>query len=145
VLTALRTAFLVYVRVLLCLQGLCLLIVPWLFVPHGVHGTALGPLPVLVLAVSLPGLAMIVTAVMLRRGRRRAAVAAIAIEALWAAAAAALALDALRTAVDTFQYGGSHTSFALPWRWLAVAALLLVTVAGLLVRPVRAYSGLVRR
>jgi hypothetical protein len=30
-------------------------------------------------------------------------------------------------------------------RFLAVAAVLLVTVAGLLLRPVRAYAGLVRR
>jgi hypothetical protein len=82
---------------------------------------------------------------MLRRGRRRTAVAAIAIEALWAAAACAIALDALRTAVDAFEYGGRYADAALPWRWLAVAALFLVTVAGLLVRPVRAYAGLVRR
>jgi hypothetical protein len=145
VLTTLRTAFLVYVRVLLCLQGLCLLILPWLlFVPHGVHGTALWPTLALGLPVALIGLAILATAVLFRRGRRRAAVAAIAIEALWAAAAAALAIEALKDAVDAFEYGRSGSATAvLPV--LAVAALLLATVAGLLLRPVRAYSGLVRR
>ncbi len=90
-------------------------------------------------------LATIATAVMLRRGRRRAAVAAIMIEALWAAAACAIVLDTLRTSVDAFEYGGIGTSETVLWRFLAVAAVLLVTVAGLLLRPVRAYAGLVRR
>ena len=78
-----------------------------------------------------------VTAVMLQQASTDAAVAAIAIEALWAAAACAIALDALLTAVDAFEYGGGSADAALPWRWLAVAAVFLVTVAGLLVRPVR--------
>jgi hypothetical protein len=142
----LRTAFLVYVRVLLCLQGLCLLILPWLlFVPHGVHGTALWSMLVLGLPVALIGLAIIATAVLFRRGRRRAAVAAIVIEALWAAAAAALAIEALKSAVDAFEYERSGGSTALVLPVLAVAALFLATVAGLLLRPVRAYSGLIRR
>jgi hypothetical protein len=141
----LRTAFLVYVRVLLCLQGLCLVLLPWLDLPRRVDGTTPWPLLVIALLLSLLGLATIVTAVMLRRGRRRTAVAAIAIEALWAAAACAVALDALLTAVDAFEYGGRYADAALPWRWLAVAALFLVTVTGLLLRPVRAYAGLVRR
>ncbi len=62
----LRTAFLVYVRVLLCLQGLCLVFFPWLIFPY--RGGA-RPWPLIALAVlaTLLGVATIVTAVMLRR------------------------------------------------------------------------------
>ena len=145
----LRTAFLVYVRVLLCLQGLCLVFFPWLIFPSRGGGARLWPLTALAVLATLLGVATIATAVMLRRGRRRAAVAAIMIEALWAAAACAIALDALRTSVDAFEYGrigaGVGPSETLLWQFLAVAAVLLVTVAGLLLRPVRAYAGLVRR
>jgi hypothetical protein len=140
----LRTAFLVYVRVLLCLQGLCLVFFPWLIFPSR-GGARLGPLIALAALAGLLGVATIATAVMLRPGRRRAAVAAIMIEALWAAAAWAIALDALRTSVDAFENGGIGTSETLLLGFLTVAAVLLVTVAGLLLRPVRAYAGLVRR
>jgi hypothetical protein len=140
----LRRAFLVYVRVLLCLQGLFLVAVPWLIFPHR-GGARLWPLIALAVLVTLLGLAPIATAVMLRPGRRRAATAAILIEAVWAVAACAVVLEAVRTSVDAFEYGGRYADAALPWRWLAVAAVLLVTVAGLLLRPVRAYAGLVRR
>jgi hypothetical protein len=144
----LRTAFLVYVRVLLCLQGAFLLFLAAGILPVGrVGGGGLGPgdwpllVPALILAVG--GLALIATAILLRRGRRRAAMAVIAIEALWTVAAAALAADALRDAVDAFEYGG-HPS-GPPW-WLFLAApLLLVTLIGLLLRPFRGYAGLVRR
>jgi hypothetical protein len=150
VLTMLRTAFLVYVRVLLCLQGLGLLFVAWAIIPdrgHGLPGRGSGgilwPLVALALILTLVGLAIILTAVLLRRGRRRAAMAAIAIESLWAVAAAAIVLDTLREAVDAFEYGG-HPDEALPW-WLYAAAMLsLVAIVGLLLRPVRAYTGLVR-
>ena len=141
----LRTAFLVYVRVLLCLQGLCLVFFPWLIFPSRGGGATLWPLIALAALATLLGVATIATAVMLRRGRRRAAVAAIMIEALWGAAACAIALDALRTSVDAFEYGGIGTSETVLLQFLAVAAVLLVTVAGLLLRPVRAYAGLVRR
>jgi hypothetical protein len=77
-----------------------------------------------------------VTAVLLRRGRRWAAIAAIVIEALWAAVAAALGYKTLK-------------DWPLNWQLLpeltAGTALFLVAVAGLLLRPVRAYAGLVRR
>ena len=140
----LRTAFLVYVRVLLCLQGLFLVVLPWLIFPYR-GGTSHWPLIAMAVLVTLLGLPPIATAVMLRRGRRRAAMAAIIIEAAWAVAACAVLLEALRASVDAFEYGGSGTSEALLWRFLAVAAVLLVTLAGLLLRPVRAYAGLVRR
>jgi len=146
----LRTAFLVYVRVLLCLQGLGLLFAAVAFV--SVRGNGLGgqesganlwPFVAFALILALLGLAVILTAVLLRRGRRRAAMAAIAIESLWAVAAAAIVLDTLREAVDAFEYGG-HPDEALPW-WLYVAGMLsLVAIIGLLLRPVRAYAGLVR-
>jgi hypothetical protein len=150
VLTMLRTAFLVYVRVLLCLQGLGLLFVAWALIPdrgHGLPGRGSGgivwPLVGLALILTLVGLAIILTAILLRRGRRRAALAAIAIESLWAVAAAAVVLDTLREAVDAFEYGG-HPDLALPWWLFAAAALSLVAIVGLLLRPVRAYTGLVR-
>ena len=146
----LRTAFLVYVRVLLCLQGLGLLFLAWAIIPdrgHGLPGRGSGaiiwPLVALALILTLLGLAIILTAVLLRRGRPRAAMAAIAIESLWAVAAAAIVLDTLREAVDAFEYGG-HPDVALPWWLFAAAALSLVAIVGLLLRPVRAYSGLVR-
>ena len=146
----LRTAFLVYVRVLLCLQGLGLLFVAVAFVSvrgHGLGGQESGanlwPFVAFALILALLGLAVILTAVLLRRGRRRAAMAAIAIESLWAVAAAAIVLDTLREAVDAFEYGG-HPDEALPW-WLYAAAMLsLVAIVGLLLRPVRAYTGVVR-
>jgi len=146
----LRTAFLVYVRVLLCLQGLFLLFLAWAFISdrgHGLPGRGSGPtlwpLVAFALILALLGLAIILTAVMLRRGRRRAAMAAIAIESLWAVAAAAIVLDTLREAVDAFEYGG-HPDEALPWWLYAAATLFLVAIVGLLLRPVRAYTGLVR-
>ena len=111
----LRTAFLVYVRVLLCLQGLCLVVLPWLIFPYR-GGARLWPLIAMALLVSLLGLATIVTAIMLRRGRRRAAVAAIMIEAVWAVAACAVVLEALRTSVDAFEYGGQARDATLLWR-----------------------------
>jgi hypothetical protein len=146
----LRTAFLVYVRVLLCLQGLGLLFVAWAIIPDrgtGLPGRGSGgivwPLVTLALILTLVGLAFILTAVLLRRGRRRAAMAAIAIESLWVVAAAAIVLDTLREAVDAFEYGG-HPDEVLPW-WLYAAAMLsLVAIVGLLLRPVRGYTGLVR-
>jgi hypothetical protein len=146
----LRTAFLVYVRVLLCLQGLGLLFVAWAIIPDrgtGLPGRGSGgivwPLVTIALILTLVGLAFILTGVLLRRGRRRAAMAAIAIESLWVVAAAAIVLDTLREAVDAFEYGG-HPDEALPG-WLYAAAMLsLVAVVGLLLRPVRAYTGLVR-
>ena len=73
-----RTAFLVYVRVLLCLQGLGLLFLAWAFISdrgHGLPGRGSGatlwPLVAFALILALVGLAIILTAVLLRRGRRR--------------------------------------------------------------------------
>lgn len=139
----LRAAFLVYVRVLLCLQGLFLLFLAGVTIFGGGLGTARGPLIALLLIAALFGVAGIVTAVRLGRGRRRAAIAAIAIESLWAVAAAAIVLDTLRETVDAFEYGG-HPDQALPSWFYAAAMLFLVAIAGLLLRPVRAYAGLVR-
>jgi hypothetical protein len=146
----LRTAFLVYVRVLLCLQGLGLLFLAWGIIPdrgHGLPGRGSGailwPLVSLALILTILGLAVILTAVLLRRGRPRAAMAAIAIESLWAVTAAAIVLDTLREAVDAFEYGG-HPDEALPWWLYAAAMLFLIAIVGLLLRPVRAYTGLVR-
>lgn len=143
----LRTAFLVYLRVLLCLQGAFLVFLTAGILPVGrVGGGGLGPgdWPLLVpaLVLFLLGLALITTAIMLRRGRRRAAMAAIAIEALWTMAAAALAAYALRDAVDAFEYGG-HPSEP-PWWVFLAAPLFLVTLIGLLLRPFRAYAGLAK-
>jgi hypothetical protein len=135
-LTILRTAFLAYVRVLLCLQGMYLGFWAWVLwpgrEPHTQFWARLG----LTLLFTFLGLAGIVAALLLRRGRRWTAIAAILIEALWAAAAAALGYKTLK-------------DWPLDWQLLllltAGAALFLVTVAGLLLPPVRAYAGLVRR
>ena len=128
----LRTAFLVYVRVLLCLQGLYLLFWAWALSSDQGPDTRAGLLLTFGLIGGLLGLGQIVTAVLLRRGRRGAAIAAIVIEALWTAAAAAGCAVSL--------------SGAPVWQYLAGTALLLVAFAvfGLLLRPVRAYAGLVR-
>ena len=140
----LRTAFLVYVRVLLCLQGVFLPFLAGVMIfGQGLAG-ARGPLIVPLAIAALFGLAGIVTAVRLGPDRPRAAMAAIAIESLWAAAAAAIALETLREAVDAFEYGG-HPDEALPWWFYTAAMLFLVAIAGLLFRPVRAYAGLARR
>ena len=104
-LTMLRTAFLGYVRVFLCLQGMNLGLWTWVWWP-GEPPQFWAPQGLALLFPSL-GLAGIVAALLLRRGRRWAAIAAILIEILWAAMAGAL--------------------------------------AGLLLPPVRAYAGLVRR
>jgi hypothetical protein len=130
--TMLRTAFLAYVRVLLCLQGLYLLFWAWAVSFDQGPDTRVWVLLTLGLIVGLLGLGQIVTAVLLRRGRRGAAIAAIVIEALWTAAAAAGCAVSLSGAP-----AGQH---------LAGAALFLVAVAvfGLLLQPVRAYAGLVR-
>ena len=128
-LTVLRTAFLVYVRVLLILQGLFLLFLVWAVFSRGV------PIAV-VLLFSLLGLAQIVTALLLRRGRRWAAISAILIEALWALVAAALGYKTIKDWPLNLQLAEQLT---------AVTALFLVTIFGLLLRPVRVYAGLVRR
>jgi len=124
----LRTAFLAYVRVLLCLQGLWLVLVGWMiFIGRG-PATRFGVLLALALIATVLGVAGTASAVLLRRGRRGAAIAAIVIEALWAAAAAAGFVASL--------------SGAPGWQLLAGAALFLVAVVGLLLPPVRAYAGL---
>ena len=136
VLTILRTAFLGYVRVLLCLQGMYLGFWAWAFWPGREPHTQLWARLGLTLLFAFLGLAGTVAAVLLRRGRRWAAIAAILTEALWTAAAAALAYKTLRDWPLDLQFLGYMT---------AAAALFLVAVAGLLLPPVRAYAGLVRR
>jgi hypothetical protein len=135
-LTVLRTVFLTYVRVLLCLQSLFVGFWAWNFWP--VHGsrTDLWALDALTLLLTCLALAGIVTAVLLRRGRRWAAVNAILVEALWAATAAALALKTLKD---------WPLDWPLAWHLTVLAAVFFVAFAGLLLRPVRAYTGLVRR
>jgi hypothetical protein len=132
--TMLRTAFLAYVRVLLCLQGIYLGLWTWVWwpgeppqfwAPHGI-----------VLFFPFLGLAGIVAALLLRPGRRWAAIAAVLTEVLWAAMAAAIGYKILKDWPLDWQ---------LLWQLTAAAALFLVAVAGLLLPPVRAYAGLVRR
>jgi hypothetical protein len=135
-LTILRTAFLTYVRVLLCLQGLYLGFWAWgLWPGRGSHGEVWALLG-LELFFAFLSLATIAAAVLLRRGRRGAAITAILIEALWAALAAAAAYKTLKDWPLDFHFLCLVT---------AAAALFLVAVVGLLLRPIRAYSGLVRR
>jgi hypothetical protein len=135
-LTILRTAFLAYVRVLLCLQGLYLGFWAWVLWPRRESPTQFWAPLGLALILALLGLAEITAALLLRRGRRWAAIAAILIEALWAAVAAALGYKTLKDWPLDLQF---------LWQVTAAAALFLVAVAGLLLRPVRAYAGLVRR
>jgi hypothetical protein len=134
-LTILRTAFLAYVRVLLCLQGTCLGFLAWALWPAGESHTQLWAPLGLALLFTFLGLAGIAAALLLRRGRRWAAIAAILIEALWAAVAAALAYKTLKDWPLDWQF---------LWQVTAGTALFLVTVVGLLLPPVRAYAGLVR-
>jgi hypothetical protein len=136
VLTILRTAFLAYVRVLLCLQSMCLGFWAWTLWPHGETPTQFWAPLGLALLFAFLGVAGIAVALLLRRGRRWAAIAAILIEALWAAVAAALGYKTLRDWPLDLQ---------LLWQLTAGAALFLVAVAGLLLPPVRAYSRPVRR
>jgi hypothetical protein len=128
--TILRTVFLAYVRVLLCLQGIFLAFLAWAVFSSSV------PLAVELLSGFL-GLAEIVTAILLRRGRPWAAVAAIVIEALWATVTAALAYKTIRDWPPLDLQALEELT--------ALTALFLVTVFGLLLRPVRDYAGLVRR
>ena len=129
----LRTAFLFYVRVILCLQGMYLAFQAWENFYHRTPDDRFWVELAFALIVSLLGLAVIVTAVRLRRGRRGVAIAAILIEALWAAAAALLGYVGW--------IGGTP---ALALLLFALAVLFLVAAVGLLLRPVRAYAGLVR-
>jgi hypothetical protein len=134
--TMLRTVFLVYVRVLLCLQGAYLGFWAWRFSPfrepHIQFRLRLG----FTLFFVFLGLVPVVAALRLRQGRRWAAITAILIEALWAALAALLWYETLKD---------------WPFDWplfqlLTLAGVLcLAAVAGLLLRPVRAYAGLIRR
>jgi hypothetical protein len=126
----LRTAFLAYVRVLLCLQGMFLVFLGWAVFSSRV------PLAVELIFAFL-GLAEIVTALLLRRGRRWAAVTAILIEALWATVAAALGYQTLKDWPPLDLQALEVLT--------AATALFLLTVFGLLLRPVRAYAGLIRR
>jgi hypothetical protein len=135
-LAILRTAFLAYVRVLLCLQGMYLGFWVWVLwpglEPNAQFWARLGP----ALLLAVLGLAGIVTALLLRRGRRWAAIAAILIETLWAAVGAAIGYKTLKDWPLDLQLLEQVT---------AATALFLVAVAGLLLPPVRAYAGLVRR
>jgi hypothetical protein len=135
-LTILRTAFLAYVRVLLCLQGLYLGFWAWGLWPGRAPQGDFWTLLVIDLVLALLALATIVAAVLLRPGRRLAAIAAIIIEALWATLAAAIAYKTLKDWPLDLHLLGELT---------AAAALFGVAVIGLLLRPVRAYAGLVRR
>jgi hypothetical protein len=136
ILTILRTAFLAYVRVLLCLQSMYLGFWAWTLWPDRETPTQFWAPLGLALLFTFLALAGILVALLLRRGRRWAAIAAILIEALWAAVAAALGYKTLRDWPLDLQ---------LLWQLTAGAALFVVTVAGLLLPPVRAYAGLVRR
>lgn len=129
----LRTAFLVYVRVILCLQGSYLAFQAWENFYHRTPDDRFGVELAFALIVSFLGLTVIVTAARLRRGRYGAAIAAIVIEALCAAAAALLGCVGW--------ISGHPTLGSLVF---ALAALFLVAAVGLLFRPVRAYAGLVR-
>jgi hypothetical protein len=131
-----RTAFLVYVRLLLCLQGLYLGFWTLMLSPRSVSQTGFVPQLGLAALFAALGLTGIVVAVALRPGRRWAVIIAIVIELLWAAAAAALGVETLREWPIDVNLLGLLT---------IVGALLLATVAGLLTRPVRAYAGLSRR
>jgi hypothetical protein len=129
-LTILRTAFLTYVRVLLCLQGMYLGFWAWVLWPDRETPTQLwAPLGFALLFAFL-GLAGIVDALLLRRGRRWAAITAILIEVLWTAVAAAIGYKTLK-------------DWPIDWQILEVVtvgtALFLIAVAGLLLPPVRAY------
>src|ERR1700689_5214246 len=126
--TILRAAFLAYVRVLLCLQGLFLVFCAWALLPGwDPHALSWAPLGLALLCTVL-GLDGIVAALLLRRGRRWPAIAAILIEALWAAAVAAFGYKTLK-------------DWPLDWQLLCQltvgGALFLGTVAALLLRPVR--------
>jgi hypothetical protein len=125
----LRTAFLAYARVLLCLQGTYLTFQVWKDFCDSANVVVLS----FALIGTYLGLVGILTAVMLRRGRRRAMIAAIAIEALWVAGAAALG--------NLGRFSGGQGEF----RFFAMAALSFITLAGLLLPPARAYAGLARR
>jgi hypothetical protein len=135
-LTILRTAFLAYVRVLLCLQGMFLGFYAWALLPgrepHTLFWAPLG----LALLFTFLGLTGIVTALLLRPGRRWAAIAAILIEALWAVVAAALGYKTLKDWPLDLQLLEQVT---------VGTVLFLVAVVGLLLPPVRAYAGLIRR
>ena len=135
-LTVLRTAFLAYVRVLLCLQGLFLGFWALAVWPARGSDSRFSALLCLALIFALLGLAGIAAALLLRRGRRWAAIAAILSEALWAVAAAALGYKTLKD---------WPLDLRSLWLVTAAAALFLVALAGLLLPPVRAYAGLARR
>jgi hypothetical protein len=135
-LTMLRTAFLAYVRVLLCLQSMALGLSALALWPTRETSTQFWPTLGLALLFTFLCLAGIAVALLLRRGRRWAAIAAIIIEALWALVAAALGYKTLKDWPLDFQVLCLST---------AATALFLVTVAGLLLPPVRSYAGLVRR
>jgi hypothetical protein len=136
-LTMLRTAFLAYVRVLLCLQGLYLGFWVWALWPSRVSSAQFWPLLGLDLIIASLALAQIVAALLLRRGRHRAMITAIVLEVLWAVVAGLIWFATLMSwpRID-MQLLGLAT---------VVTALSLVAVAGLLLRPVLDYAGLARR
>src|SRR6202035_1527220 len=124
VLTILRTAFLAYVRVLLCLQSLYLGFWAWVFWPGRDPHTAFLARAGLTLLFAFLGLAGIAAALLLRRGRRWAAIAAILIEALWGALAARVPVqDPQGLATRPAALGGNdHGGRAVPCRGCRAAA-----------------------
>lgn len=118
-----RTAALAYMRVLLCLQGLYLLFLAReVFHFRDLNVNILGLLAFIAVC-GVVGLVEIVTAIGLRRGRPRVMIVAVVTAALWLVPVA---------------IGFTSSLSAIPGSLFPVfLALILLTVAGLLVPPVR--------
>lgn len=121
-----QTAALVYMRLLLCLQGLYLVFLGWLVFLGRDPGASVHGALAFVLVYSVLGLGEIVTAILLRRGRPGVMIAAIVTAALW-----------MVPVVVGFT---SRLSAGLGWQFPVFVILFLLTIAGLLLPPVRLYG-----
>ena len=118
----------VFTRALLCIQGVFIATIAWAALATLQPGAPRGANTVAALLGTAVAVAGVLTAVLMRQRQKWAAVSAIAIEGLW-------------TVVAVW-------SVALPsgpsrWGYLLGAALPLIALIGLSLKPVRSYFGLI--
>jgi hypothetical protein len=118
-----------YTQALLCIQAVFIAAIAWAALATLEPGVSRAPNTTAALLASALAAASVVTAMLMKQGRKWAAVSAIAIEGLWTVTALVYA--------------------ALPsgpprWQYLLGFALSLTVLIGLLLKPVRSYFAVTR-
>jgi hypothetical protein len=118
-----------FTQILLCLQAMFIAFTAWYILLTIEPGAPRGPNAIAAVIASVIAVISFVTAILMKRGRKWAAVTALAIEVLWAVA--------------------SFISAALPpgpprWEYFLGGVLSLMAIVGLMLKPVRSYLSVTR-